>query len=103
MFMSRSHRQIGLDKDATESIYRWIVATASHQVGPGESQDCGFFMDFDMSILGASWPEYQVYMAEVKDEYQILLGQTADDQAWEITWATNRPKFMWVRLQILDT
>ena len=101
--MPRSHQQIGLDEDATESIYRWIVATANHQVGSGESQDYGFFMDFDMSILGASWPEYQVYMAEVKDEYQILLGQTADDQAWEITWATNRPKFMWVRLQILDT
>ena len=51
-------------------------------------------MDFDMSILGASAAAYRNYMAEVKDEYQILLGQTEDDQAWDIKWAENRPKFL---------
>ena len=89
--------QIGFDEVATETVYRWIVATASHQVGPEESQDCRFFMDFDLSILGASASAYRNYMAEVKDEYQILLGRTDDNEAWDIVWAENRPKFMCVQ------
>ena len=76
------------------------MATASHEVSSDgdqeHMQDCRYFMDFDMSILGAPRAAYNTYMTEVKAEYQILLGRTTNPRAWDLLWARKRPSFMFV-------
>ena len=46
-----------------------ILATKSHSVS--SDNDINLFTDADLSILGKSWPEYEVYYKQIREEYSI--------------------------------
>ncbi|OED49160.1 hypothetical protein AB832_00010 [Flavobacteriaceae bacterium (ex Bugula neritina AB1)] len=45
-----------------------ILATKGHQIST--NSDTNYFTDADLSILGSSWDEYEVYFRNVRKEYR---------------------------------
>ena len=65
-----------LSAEQCQYIYALIMMTASHQIdqideliGDGKYSDAAYLLDMDLSILGASWSEYQQYAQAVRQEY----------------------------------
>ncbi len=65
--------ELGIPAGQVQAVKVFIEATASHTLGPGIpfEQDAKFFLDFDLSVLGAEWPEYFAYTGQVRKEYHI--------------------------------
>ena len=59
--------EIHFPPDRTEKVRRYILATKTHDT-TGEN-DLNYFLDFDMSILGAEETIYDVYTRQVRDEF----------------------------------
>ncbi|WP_068329359.1 hypothetical protein [Psychrobacter sp. P2G3] len=76
-----------LSAEHCQHIYALIMMTASHQLNeftdPNKSSDAAYLLDMDLSILGASWPEYEQYAQAVRQEYMHVpladyrIGRTA--------------------------
>lgn len=45
-----------------------IIATKGHQIS--KISDINYFTDADLSILGSSWDDYEVYYKQVRKEYK---------------------------------
>ena len=56
-----------------QHIYALIIMTANHRLAECSSAqknfDAAYLLDMDLSILGASWSEYQQYAQAVRQEY----------------------------------
>jgi predicted metal-dependent HD superfamily phosphohydrolase len=59
--------------DCVEDVYAWIIETSRHTstryVSPFAQKEFHLFLDFDMSILGASRERYAKYAKDVRLEY----------------------------------
>ena len=53
-----------------EKIAAYIRATKTHQ-NPHNDGDLDYFLDFDLSILGAPAEAYKAYTAQIRQEYRI--------------------------------
>jgi predicted metal-dependent HD superfamily phosphohydrolase len=51
-------------------IHRYILATQNHET-TGEN-DLNYFLDFDLSILGAEEAIYDIYARQIKEEYSFF-------------------------------
>jgi len=65
-----------LSAEQCQHIYALIMMTASHQIADidegsdkARKSDAAYLLDMDLSILGASWPEYERYAQAVHQEY----------------------------------
>ena len=65
-----------LSAEQCQYIYALIMMTASHQIADidegsdkARKSDAAYLLDMDLSILGASWPEYEQYAQAVRQEY----------------------------------
>ena len=65
-----------LTAEQCQYIYALIMMTASHQIDDidknldkAKESDAAYLLDMDLSILGASWPEYEQYAQAVRQEY----------------------------------
>ncbi|WP_201628262.1 hypothetical protein [Psychrobacter maritimus] len=65
-----------LTAEQCQYIYALIMMTASHQIADidegsdkARKSDAAYLLDMDLSILGASWPEYEQYAQAVRQEY----------------------------------
>ena len=65
-----------LSAEPCQYIYALIMMTASHQIADidegsdkARKSDAAYLLDMDLSILGASWPEYEQYAQAVRQEY----------------------------------
>ena len=62
-----------LTAEQCQYIYALIMMTANHKLSKcSNSQnnfDAAYLLDMDLSILGASWSEYQQYVQAVSQEY----------------------------------
>lgn len=58
----------GLTKSITHTIYSYILATQNHKP-IGNHRDLHWFLDADLSILGASPERYKAYAKEIRAEY----------------------------------
>ena len=63
-----------------QHIYTLIMMTASHQIDKNDDWldkakkgDAAYLLDMDLSILGASWSEYQQYAQAIRQEYAYVL------------------------------
>ena len=63
-----------------QHIYTLIMMTASHQIDKNDDWldkakkgDAAYLLDMDLSILGASWSEYQQYAKAIRQEYAYVL------------------------------
>lgn len=63
---------LGFPADTIERTARMIRLTANHQLESQDSQDAAFFLDMDMSILGAQPQQYGLYVSQIFSEYAIL-------------------------------
>ena len=65
-------RDLGLPEEKISIIVGYINATRLHApVDSGNEDDLAWFLDFDMSILGAKWEVYLQYSQKVRKEYMI--------------------------------
>ena len=64
---------LGVPADKVEAVKLFIEATQTHTVSGAviHTTDLQLFLDFDMSVLGASWDEYEAYTRQVRREYRI--------------------------------
>lgn len=53
-----------------EKIAAYIRATKTHQ-NPDHDEDLDYFLDFDLSVLGASAEAYKAYTAQIRQEYRV--------------------------------
>ena len=62
-----------LSTEQCQHIYTLIMMTATHQLDeladPDKSSDAAYLLDMDLSILSASWPEYEHYAKAIRQEY----------------------------------
>ena len=56
-----------------EAVERMVLATAGHRWTDGQA-DTAFFLDLDLSILGAEPPAYDRYVEQVRAEYCFVPG-----------------------------
>ncbi len=52
---------------STDLCRSYIEHTAGH--GSAVDDDCALFLDIDLSVLGKSWDEYEIYMKSIRQEY----------------------------------
>lgn len=66
--LAKSNMQkLGIDSSKFELVFSQIVATQSHQ--NTNDIDTNYFTDADLSILGESCDNYQVYSKQIRAEY----------------------------------
>lgn len=53
-------------------VVNYILATKTHE--PNGEGDLDYFLDLDLSILGAEETIYDVYTRQIKDEYHLIPG-----------------------------
>lgn len=65
-----------LSAEQCQHIYALIMMTASHQIDDmdkdsdkAKESDAAYLLDMDLSILGATWSEYERYAQTVRQEY----------------------------------
>ena len=64
---------LGAPAEKVEQVKLFIEATQTHTVSSDVTYttDLQLFLDFDMSILGAGWDDYEAYTRQVRREYRI--------------------------------
>lgn len=62
--------ELGLPAAFIQSCSRQILATQSHQAQEKE-EDTNYLLDFDLSILAATWPDYKTYTQQIRKEYRM--------------------------------
>ena len=62
-------REIGVMPYTIENCGRIILATKDHQ--QQENTDANYFLDADLSILGADWDPYHCYLLNIRTEYAV--------------------------------
>jgi len=66
-------QQFGADTALCERIAYLILQTANHTQAPThQDHDLGWFLDFDLEILGATQPAYQRYAHQIRQEYKLI-------------------------------
>ena len=66
-------QKLAIEDSKIVTVFNQILATQSHQ--NNSDIDTNYFTDADLSILGESWENYQVYSKQIRAEYI----QYADD------------------------
>ena len=72
--LARQHLfAMGLPAEKINRCFDMIVATKTHQLPPQvDDMDGRFFMDIDLSILGADMELYLEYAEQVRNEYKVF-------------------------------
>ncbi|PRY09995.1 putative metal-dependent HD superfamily phosphohydrolase [Pontibacter ummariensis] len=60
-------QELGLNSEASSLVQEMILATKGHTAQP--DTDINYLLDFDLSILGTSRVEYQLYTQQIRKEY----------------------------------
>lgn len=71
LLASKFLSKLNLSITQIEKIKLLILSTKDHKIVCSQDNDNAIFLDLDMSILGASWKEYQKYYQDVQKEYKI--------------------------------
>jgi predicted metal-dependent HD superfamily phosphohydrolase len=66
-------QKLAIEDSKIGTVFSQVLATQSHQ--NNSDIDTNYFTDADLSILGESWENYQVYSNQIRAEYI----QYADD------------------------
>lgn len=63
-------QQTGLQPTRLQHICQMILSTKTHTAS--SDSDTRLLLDFDLSILGSSWEQYQAYTRQVRKEYSLV-------------------------------
>ena len=61
--------KLGVDKKTIKLTFDQIIATKQHETS--KNSDTNYFLDADLSILGANWSAYENYFQNVREEYSM--------------------------------
>ncbi len=64
--------ELNVKRSIIEEVEAYILATKGHELleADGNSNDISYFLDFDLSMLGSSWDEYEQYSHQIRKEYR---------------------------------
>lgn len=62
-------QEVDLEPATLAKVFRWIVQTKHHRCDESDDDDCKFFMDFDMAVLGWERAAYARYAQDVRKEF----------------------------------
>ena len=64
-------RLLKVKEPVITAVRAFIEATITHKIHSGyeANTDLKFFLDFDLSILGAPWPVYDSYRKNIREEF----------------------------------
>jgi predicted metal-dependent HD superfamily phosphohydrolase len=68
VFATKSLEAIGATASLVAGVEKFILATKKHE-NPENNADLQWFLDFDLSILGALPPMYDLYAQQIRKEY----------------------------------
>jgi predicted metal-dependent HD superfamily phosphohydrolase len=60
---------LNISAEKTQLVYNQILATKSHSTS--DCNDTNLFTDADLSILGADWDDYELYLLQIRQEYKL--------------------------------
>ncbi len=63
-------KKIGFPAERIAKVRHFILSTASH-ISTGEN-DLNYFLDFDLSVLGADDAVYDIYSRQIRDEFSFF-------------------------------
>ncbi|MCU0433375.1 MAG: hypothetical protein MUC87_07985 [Bacteroidia bacterium] len=63
--------QLGIDARTVSKVAHYIRCTAAHGNADVTDNDLNFFLDFDLSVLGAPAAVYELYAFQVREEFSI--------------------------------
>lgn len=58
--------------ESIERVSELIMMTADHKLADKTDLDAAYLLDMDLSVLGASWLEYEQYAKAVRQEYSYV-------------------------------
>lgn len=61
---------LGVRENTAIEAYRHILATKKHE--PSASEDCNYFTDADLAVLGSDWETYAAYSSNIRKEYAVF-------------------------------
>ena len=61
--------KLSLNPDSIQKCYHQIQITQHHQAAKDATLDEKFLIDFDLEILSRDWPQYKIYMEQIRKEY----------------------------------
>lgn len=68
----RELTKLNVAKEKIERVETYIIATKTHDLqGFDAESDLAYFLDFDLSVLGADWETYRIYSQNIRNEYII--------------------------------
>lgn len=62
--------KLGFPTERIERCITMILATKGHS--DTTDTDTQYLLDADLCVLGAAWPDYQLYAAQIRQEYAIF-------------------------------
>lgn len=68
---SKRLEALNIDKISIQKIEQLIISSHKHEIILDNNFDNAYFLDIDLSILGASYNTYQEYTQNIRKEYKI--------------------------------
>jgi predicted metal-dependent HD superfamily phosphohydrolase len=67
---SKELAMLGVETHVIKKVSEYILATEDHASNKLIDDDLKYFLDFDLSILSSAKDEYEIYMQNMRKEYQ---------------------------------
>lgn len=71
-YLERDLANLGVPENQRRDCYRQILQTKDHRLTLSAGPDDAYLLDFDLEVLGRTWPEYQVYAQQIRREYWMF-------------------------------
>ncbi|WP_299098423.1 hypothetical protein [uncultured Winogradskyella sp.] len=62
---------LNFDDSSVKKVKKLILSTKKHKLLLTENMDNAYLLDLDLSILGADWEIYKLYIQNIRKEYKI--------------------------------
>lgn len=70
-FAKRILTELSVEQKRIEKVYQLIISTKKHQIIDSNDLDNSYMLDFDLSILGKPWRDYEHYIQQIRKEYRV--------------------------------
>ena len=68
--------KLGVATDTINRSFDQILLTKGHQLKESSTSDDGYFLDFDLTVLGEDWLVYAEYAKQIRKEFWIFPTKT---------------------------
>ena len=75
VLFSNFAQEVNLEPATLAKVCRWIVQMKHHRCDESDVDDCKFFVNFDMAVLGWERAAFARYAQDVRKEFRVPEGQ----------------------------